>query len=303
MPNNDDGKGDGTNPSSLESDCNIADEASFAEILGPNCQIMMVDKNRKVLGEAKPEEMQRELMTRAGTQKRLGAVTEHLKPMNRSDKMTWALDLKAQANRFYASANFGEAARLYNDCLCALDLDGSEADVIEVQQKLQLPVCTNLAACMIEMGSYRRCIEICDIAIDIDSHSCKAYYRRGLCHYRLGDHHLARPDFDLALQLIQKARQNPLEDEADARSLNDLERRVIVYMSSIRKHRQHEKVRCRQMLERSLYPDRPVIDESQQEPDFPVDDSDEAIDAVLAKHRSSWCVCCCRQRITKAKQA
>lgn len=43
-----------------------------------------------------------------------------------------------------------EAAQLYNDCLVALDFDDDEAQNLEARQKLQLPICTNLAACLIE---------------------------------------------------------------------------------------------------------------------------------------------------------
>ncbi|CAE7322261.1 unnamed protein product [Symbiodinium pilosum] len=52
----------------------------------------------------------------------------------------------------HLSWSWYQAARLYNDCLVALDFDGKEHETAEVVAKLQLPVCTNLAACLIESG-------------------------------------------------------------------------------------------------------------------------------------------------------
>eukprot|EP00439_Symbiodinium_sp_Y106_P060100 s3923_g8.t2 len=130
---------------------------SFADILGPNCVIKRVDKDQKVIGHAAADEMQQELVARAATQKRLGACAEHVHHLPRKEKLQWALDLKDKANECYAQSRFEEAARLYNDCLVALDFDGKEDETAEVVAKLQLPVCTNLAACLIEMGKYGEC--------------------------------------------------------------------------------------------------------------------------------------------------
>merc|ERR1712062_714598 len=98
----------------------------------------------------------------------------------------------------YYANNFEDAAKLYNDCLCAMDLTGSAAENAEVAAKLQLPVCTNLAACMIELSRYHRCMEICNMALAVDPNCIKALYRRALALYRLNDYANARPDFEKA---------------------------------------------------------------------------------------------------------
>lgn len=49
---------------------NSGEMPNFADILGPECVIRRVDKDRNVIAAAKPEEMQRELMTRAHAQKK-----------------------------------------------------------------------------------------------------------------------------------------------------------------------------------------------------------------------------------------
>eukprot|EP00930_Biecheleria_cincta_P007139 TRINITY_DN108293_c0_g1_i2.p1 TRINITY_DN108293_c0_g1~~TRINITY_DN108293_c0_g1_i2.p1 ORF type:complete len:312 (-),score=63.53 TRINITY_DN108293_c0_g1_i2:25-960(-) len=269
---------------------------NFAELLGPHCVIKRVDKDQKVLGNVKAEEMQSEMMSRASTQKRLGACADHVKGMSRKDKLKWALDLKDVANKDFADCKFEEAARLYNDCLVALDLDGTESENEEVKNKLQLPVSTNLAACLVELGKYEGCIEMCNLALSVDGQAPKALYRRGLCHYRLGNHRLARPDFEAAMKAIAAAR----EGQDDATCLKDLERRVTHYLLNIRRHSEQEKSNAKRIFERKdndsrLYDDRPGAREEPEEQRPEVDDSDEAIEAALSRARGDWNWSCCRR--------
>merc|ERR550514_1448176 len=105
---------------------------------------------------------------RGATQQRLGGLAEYVKDMSREEKLEWALKVKDLGNEKYAANCFDEATTLYNDCLVALDLEGTEAECERTRRELQLPVCTNLAACMIESGSYERCIEICELALQVD---------------------------------------------------------------------------------------------------------------------------------------
>lgn len=268
---------------------------SFRELLGPDCVIKRVDKDKNVLGHANPEEMENELMTRASAQKRIGACADHVKGMKRDEKLRWALDLKDRANEFYSSSNFDEASKLYNDCLVALDMEGSPEQNAEVATKLQLPVCTNLAACMIEMGRYDRCIEICNLALSVDPQCAKALYRRGLAHYRLGEHKRAGPDLEAALARLREQREGG-DGQAEAAGLEDLERRVVVYLGHIRRFNAQERARCQKMFDRPLYKDRPDAENNKQ-----LDDSDAAIEAMLAERRGTCCPCRCSRRAQKEK--
>jgi len=282
-----------------------ADTINFADLLGPECVIKRVDKDQKVVGHAQPQDMQRELMARASTQKRLGACAEHVKDKSRKEKLEWAVGLKETANEFYERRQFKEAAELYNDCLVALDLEGTPEEVQECKSKLQLPVCTNLAACMIELGKLELSIDMCDIALSIDPSSARALYRRGLARYRLGDHDAARPDFEAALESIRVARASAeaMPSTADATQeqlasiFADIESRASVYLRGMRRKRAEEKQACKRMFSEQdgLYKDRPVPRLQPEEPDAPIDDSDEAIDAALNRARSNWSLCPCRR--------
>lgn len=264
----------------------------WSDFLGPECVIKRMGADQKILGNANPEEMQREVMARAEAQKRMGACAEYVKDMSREEKLQWALEVKAEANQLYQANKFHEAAKMYNDCLVAMDLEGTAEQNAEVATKLQLPVCTNLAACMIETGSYRRCIEICNIALSVEPNSAKALYRRGLAFYRLNDFLSARPDFEEALKsLSEQLESKPLEA-----SLLDLEKRIVVYLNHIRRFRQKEKAACQRMFDAPLYADRPDA----PAPGEVVDDSDEAIDAALGNLQGSWW-CCSRRKAVQPK--
>jgi len=287
-----------------EHDDEFADETvdesvSFAEILGPHCSIQRVDKNRKVLGRSKPEDMQREVMGRAMTQRRLGAVANHVQGMSRDQKLAFALSLKEQGNELYAERQFEEAARVYNDSLCALDLDGSAEEKAEAASKLQLPVCTNLAACTIEMACYTRTVEVCNMALGVDPTCIKALYRRGLALYRLGDHATARPDFEAAWRLLNEAR-DPDWSLEETKAMDDLRRRVSVYLGQIRKFAQEEKRWCQQVVRSDIYQDRPKVQASEA-PKPPIDDSDEAIEAALRRARGGALCTWCSRRQAKQK--
>lgn len=281
------------------------DPASFRELLGPNCVIRRVDKDQKFLSEAKPEEMQRELMSRASTQKRLGACAEHVQGMSRMEKLNWAVQMKDEANQYYHNLKFEEAARLYNDCLVALDFGGTEEEKREVVEKLQLPVCTNLAACTIEMGRYERCLDICNLVLNVRPKCAKALYRRGLALYRLGDHRGARSDFEAALREAQADAACHDEGErgeeamppSERKALDDLIRRATVYLHNIHSYDRTERDRCQRMFDQSLYADRPDAKPTSGDEEVapPVDDSDEAIEAALAEARGDW-PCCRRHR-------
>ena len=62
----------------------------------------------------------------------------------------------------------------YTDCLVALDFGETEEEMQETRKVLQLPICRNLAACLLEEGRYERCVAICNVALDIEPLDTKA---------------------------------------------------------------------------------------------------------------------------------
>ena len=50
-------------------------------------------------------------------------------------------------------------------------------------------------------GKLEEAVGVFTKAIEIDNHRAEAYFRRGVCHYRLGNYHLAVDDMDAATVL------------------------------------------------------------------------------------------------------
>lgn len=270
-------------------------DMSLTELLSQGgCTIKRVDKDKNVIGEVDHKTFTKEAESQAATQQRMGTIAEYLKDMAPEQKLEWALQLKDQANKEYFAKHFEEASKLYNDCLLAMDFGGSDEQKQIVKEKLQLPVCTNLASCMIELGNYPRCIDICNLALDVDPESVRALYRRGLSHYRLANHVSARKDLAHALKAIEA--QKPEAAPEEQKSLEDLSRRITVYAAHIQKFAVKEKASCEKMFETpgTLYKDRPDVKEGEDD-DWEVDDSDEALEAALQKHQG-WQWPCCRRR-------
>lgn len=258
---------------------------SFAELLG-NCDIKRVDKDRNVIGNARPEDFEREVHTH----KRIGTVAEMVKDMSRTEKMTWALDLKDRANEQYRSRNFKEAAKFYADALVAMDFGTTEEERRETQQQLQLPVCTNLAACFLEQGEYGRCIDICDRALEVDPDSVKSLYRRGVARFRRVEPDEAWVDFTKAKKLLD------VQEKPD----EDLRRRIGVYMSQIQAIRRRQKEIHGRMFkaEAGIDDNKADVKEGEEVEEPEVDDTDEAIDRALQSSvaQLSWGPCCCCRR-------
>lgn len=273
------------------------EELAIRKILGPDCVIKRISKDGKFIRGAQPEEMQKEMMSAAEMQQRMSACVEHVRGMNREQKLNWALKVKNDANRLYYKNEFDEAANLYNECLVALDFDGSEEDRAENNSKLLLPVCTNLAACMIEKGCYERCIEICNMALRADPTCVKALFRSGLSYYRLGDFDSARPKFVSAQREVLV--QRPLCTRgAEEIVLDDLAKRIDVYLKCMRLQSKEEREQCMKMFEQAIYQDMPLPGTYTRGPcnnQPKIDDSDAMIDELLARHRGR---CCGRSRLS-----
>ena len=177
--------------------------------MGQHCEIKRVDKNKKVIGEAKPEEFEQEV-NRA---QRMGTVAGGLKGLSRAEKMQWALDVKDQANEFYRERRFKEAATAYQDCLLGLDFGSNEEQANESKMKLQLPIVLNLAACFLEQGAYFQAAEVSKLATEVDPTHPKGWFRRGLAHWRLENAYDAKPHFEQAVKLIEQRFWRPQEQK------------------------------------------------------------------------------------------
>eukprot|EP00397_Hematodinium_sp_SG-2012_P063889 GEMP01089154.1.p1 GENE.GEMP01089154.1~~GEMP01089154.1.p1 ORF type:complete len:293 (+),score=54.37 GEMP01089154.1:42-881(+) len=268
--------------------------ANISDILtNAGCEIKRCDKDRNVVGDAKPEEFGQQVEQA----QRLSGVAKALEDYTPEQKIEWAKRVKDTANELYYKREIKEATGFYVDCLVALDLL-DEKTKARMREEIQLPVTTNLAACMLEQGRNLRCAELCNIALEIDPNHEVARSRKAVAHFRLGDYDDAYDDFSKALELLDDPR-------------SDKSKRMQSYMNQISRTRKAEKKRLRRTFDKlkvsELYAEKddwkpapPTVQEQ-------MDDSDAAIAKLLEKYRPiswsawahSWATCpkaCCKRK-------
>lgn len=266
------------------------------------CEIKRCDENKNVVGDANPDEFGKQVEQ---TQ-RHGAIAKELSTYTPQEKMDWAIRVKDKANECYYKRQIKEATEFYVDALIALDLsDESVKD--KMRTEVQLPVTTNLAACMLESGRNLRCAELANVAIGIDPTNYVAWMRKATAHFRLSDYDDALHDFKKALELLDDAQSTQAQ-------------RMMLYVNKIRRFLIKEKQSFRRTFKelkiRELYDDRDDWKPTLKKEKIEVDDSDEAIAKLLEKYRpliwtkwfQSWgrclknaCLCHCARRKAKEK--
>jgi len=131
------------------------------------------------------------------------------------------------------------------------------------------------------------------MALGADPTCVKALFRSGLSYYRLGDFDSAKKKFVSAQREVLV--QRPLcNREAEEIMLDDLTKRIDVYLKCMRLQSKEEREQCMKMFEQAIYEDMPLPGITRKK-EPKVDDSDAMIDELLARHRSQ---CCRRSRFS-----
>lgn len=187
------------------------------QILGDHCTVQRVDKSRKVVGSASPEELGHCMQAE---QRRKWCLSQVENMQTAEELVGWMRKVKDEGNKWYYEREFKEAALLYKDCLAALERCGEllkqgreisegggattsrRGDTVRdsdsaalrktCQDEIQIPVTVNLAACVLEMGKFDDCVTLCDLALGVDANHVKSLVRRGIALYRLREPHRAK---------------------------------------------------------------------------------------------------------------
>lgn len=105
--------------------------------------------------------------------------------MKTSERLEQMARFKNDGNVLFANqpANFKEALALYERSLIYFEycFDGTDAEIIQADT-LRLQCLLNASACFLHLKMYPKCIEYCDEALEVDSRSAKAWFRRGRAH-------------------------------------------------------------------------------------------------------------------------
>jgi len=239
------------------------------------CELKRCDKDRNVVGDASPEDFGHTVEQA----QRLSVIAKELEHYTPEQKIEWAKKVKDAGNELYYKREIKDATRFYVDCLVALDLvDEKIKD--RMRHEIQLPVTTNLAACMLEQGRNLKCAELCNVALEIDPSNTVAWTRKAVSHFRLLDYEDALHDFNKALELL---------DDPTGQQYQ----RIMMYVNKIKYQACLEKQRSRRAFSKlklsELYNEKEDWKPAQKKEVVSVDDSDAAIAKILEKYRPlSW---------------
>jgi len=242
------------------------------------CEIKMCDKNKNVVGDATPDMFGQQVER---TQ-RFGAISKELSTYSAEEKYKWALMVKDKGNECYYRRQIKEATDFYVDCLIALDLQNEQYKE-KMKKEIQLPVTTNLAACMLENGQNLRCAELANVALSIDDTNYVPWFRKAIAHFRLSDYEDALHDFTKAMELLGDTTNNQYQ-------------RMQMYVYKIKHFLQGERKAFRRAFTefkiQELYSDKHDWKPQEKKEPLDVDDSDEAIARILEKYRPlTWTKC------------
>ncbi len=116
-------------------------------------------------------------------------------PRNSSAKrISLADSFKEEANAKFSSRNYTEAAALYKKALsvlCEKEISHQHTFETDEERKMASTLHANIAATYMMTRDYVKCVDSCNIAIDLDKSYMKAYMRKSKALVALGQFHQA----------------------------------------------------------------------------------------------------------------
>eukprot|EP00937_MAST-01D_sp_MAST-1D-sp2_P002409 g2409.t1 len=131
------------------------------------------------------------------SQSRVKNAARALAGLTPPQKLRWARAKKDEANGHFKAGDVPRACELYLQALAGLDFGDTAQSRAEAVQGLQLPVLSNLAACMLAQQQWLRAGQLCDEALKIEPGHIKSLLRRGRARTELERFDQARGDFEL----------------------------------------------------------------------------------------------------------
>ncbi len=199
-------------------------------------------------------------MSVLSTQAKVATQAQALLGATKEERTKWAIEMKNYANALYAEHRYADAMEKYVEALTAADFgtktndnknndnknndeglssniddslieplspgDKSEIDNIDV---LVVPVLTNLAACSIQLEQWKKAYKFCQQAIELRPDCAKAYMRKGIALFNLGDYNEAKQAL-LAARTVSAS--NSKEDRVLAISEHD-DQRITILLNKI----------------------------------------------------------------------
>lgn len=172
--------------------------SEFAANMDPNVmQNMMKNMGGAGMPNMDPRMMQEQLKNMSPEQLRQGmSQAQSQMGAQKQHMFNASTMLKNEGNAFIKSEKYADALQAYNKALDNLKaFDGSDIE------QLQLSLLLNAALCHLKHKDWSKTVETCDEALKISPKAFKAFFRRGLARFELGQLQDAVTDISLASKL------------------------------------------------------------------------------------------------------
>lgn len=116
--------------------------------------------------------------------------------MDQNKDLEEAIQLKNQANQFFAQGNINEAEIKYQEALIKLENVSDEQ-----KSNLKIQLCSNLGACYLKINAFNRCIKYCTEALTLDPKNVKSLIRRSKAKESLEKYEEAIEDIKKFLEI------------------------------------------------------------------------------------------------------
>lgn len=145
------------------------------------------------------------------------------------EKLHAAERFRTLGNEAFRNKNYGLAAVNYRKALLQFDYSFPETDEESAwYNREKLVTHLNMAACKVHQQDWEEALIQCRLALELDPHNAKAFYRRGLVYLHLDA-------FDQAASALSSAWQRAPQDPSIRAAIAELHKKKATYHSKKRK--------------------------------------------------------------------
>ena len=135
--------------------------------------------------------------------------------MSNRERLKCISKFREEGNAVFGKGQYGQALDLYEKALIYFEYFrsyNSKGEAVKVEAQ-RLKCLVNGATCFLQMHDYKKCIEYCTQALDVDERNVKGVFRRAQAHRCLGNFDDARRDLEKASNIGRDRYPSAIEAE------------------------------------------------------------------------------------------